>query len=126
MTSGTAMEPRVGLAYSIKRTSTVLRAAYSRTFETPFNENLILSSAVGGLAGNVFGATGVAALQPGLRNQYNAGLQQGLGRWMVVDADYFWKYTRNAYDFSTLLNTTITFPIAWHQSKIDGVSARVS
>ncbi len=126
MTSGTAFEPRVGLAFNIKRTSTVVRAAYSRTFETPFNENLILSSAVGGLSGRVFGATGVAALQPGLRNQCNAGVQQGLGRWMVLDADYFWKYTRNAYDFSTLLNTTITFPIAWHQSKIDGVSARVS
>jgi hypothetical protein len=126
MTSGTALEPRVGLAYNMKRTSTVLRAAYSRTFETPFNENLILSSSVGGLAGNVFGSTGVAALRPGLRNQYNAGLQQGLGRWMVVDADYFWKYTDNAYDFGTLLNTTITFPIAWKQSKIDGVSARVS
>jgi len=126
MTSGTGVEPRVGLAYNIKRSSTVLRAAYSRTFETPFNENLILSSVMAGLAGNVFGATGVAALQPGRRNQYNAGLQQGLGRWIVLDADYFWKYTNNAYDFSTLLNTTITFPIAWKESKIDGVSARVS
>jgi hypothetical protein len=126
MTSGNALEPRVGLAYNIKRTSTVLRTAYSRTFETPFNENLILSSSVGGLAGDVFGSTGVAALKPGLRNQYNAGLQQGLGRWLLVDADYFWKYTQNAYDFSTLLNTTITFPVAWKQSKIDGVTARVS
>jgi hypothetical protein len=126
LTSGTGVEPRAGLAYNIKSTATVLRLAYSRTFETPFNENLILSSAAGSLAGNVFGASGVAPLEPGRRNQYNAGLQQGLGRWFVVDADYFWKYTHNAYDFSTLLNTTITFPIAWQQSKIDGVSARVS
>jgi hypothetical protein len=40
--------------------------------------------------------------------------------------DYFWKYTHNAYDFSTLLNTTITFPIAWHNSKLDGVTGRLS
>jgi hypothetical protein len=126
ITNGTGVEPRAGLAYNIKRTSTVLRVAYSRTFETPFNENLLLSSAAGSLAGNVFGSSGVAPLESGRRNQYNAGFQQGLGRWMVVDADYFWKYTHNAYDFSTLLNTTITFPIAWQQSKIDGVSARVS
>jgi hypothetical protein len=126
LTSGSGVEPRVGVAYNLKHTSTVLRAAYSRTFETPFNENLILSSAVGSLAGNVFGATGSAPIQPGQRNQFNTGFQQGLGRWLVVDADYFWKYTHNAYDFSTLLNTTITFPIAWQQSKIDGVSARVS
>src|SRR6267143_1007869 len=37
-------EPRVGIAYNIKKTSTVLRLSYSRVLETPFNENLILAS----------------------------------------------------------------------------------
>ena len=37
-------EPRVGIAYNIKPTSTVLRLSYARTLETPFNENLVLSS----------------------------------------------------------------------------------
>src|SRR5262249_19590880 len=60
------------------------------------------------------------------RNQYNAGFQQGLGKYLQVDADYFWKFTDNAYDFSTLFNTPITFPISWKQSKIDGVAIRVS
>ena len=120
-------QPRAGIAYHVKPTRTVLRAAYSRTFETPFNENLLLSSAtgIGGLAGNVFGSTSVP-IEPGFRNQFNTGLQQSIGKFVLVDADYFWKYTHNAYDFSTLLNTTITFPIAWHNSKNDGVTARVS
>jgi len=120
-------QPRAGLAYNIKRTKTVLRAAYSRTFETPFNENLLLSSAtgVGGLAGNVFGSTSVP-ISPGFRNQFNTGFQQSIGRYFLVDADYFWKFTHNAFDFSTLLNTTITFPIAWHNSKNDGVTGRFS
>jgi hypothetical protein len=118
----------VGLAYNVKRTGTVLRAAYARTFETPFNENLILSSATGtgGLAENVFGASAVAAIHPGRRNQFNTGFQQAIGKYLLVDADYFWKYTHNAYDFSILLNTTITFPIAWHNSKLDGITGRVS
>jgi hypothetical protein len=34
----------VGIAYNIKPTSTVLRVSYARTLETPFNENLVLSS----------------------------------------------------------------------------------
>ncbi len=112
----------------MKRTATVLRASYARTFETPFNENLILSSATGngGLAENVFGAAGTAAIRPGRRNQFNTGFQQAIGKYLLVDADYFWKYTHNAYDFSILLNTTITFPIAWHNSKVDGVTGRVS
>jgi hypothetical protein len=123
----TEPEPRVGIAYNIKGTGTVLRVAYARTLETPFNENLLLSSAtgVGGLAGNVFGANAVA-IQPGFRNQFNTGFQQAIGKFLLIDADYFWKYTHNAYDFSVLLNTTITFPIAWHNSKLDGVTGRVS
>jgi hypothetical protein len=128
LVSAGAPEPRVGIAYNIKKTSTVLRVAYSRTFETPFNENLLLSSATGtgGLAQTVFGASAAPPIQPGNRNQFNTGFQQALGKWVLIDADYFWKYTHNAYDFSVLLNTNITFPIAWHNSKLDGVTGRVS
>jgi hypothetical protein len=127
LVSKTSPQPRAGIAYNIKKTGTVLRIAYARTFETPFNENLLLSNGtgVGGLAGNVFGANPVP-IAPGFRNQFNAGFQQSVGKYLLIDADYFWKYTHNAYDFSTLLNTTITFPIAWHNSKLDGVTGRVS
>jgi hypothetical protein len=121
-------QPRLGLSYLVNRTGTVLRAAYSRTFETPFNENLLLSSATGsgGLAENVFGAKASLPLEPGVRNQFNTGLQQKFGRWLVFDADYFWKFTHNAYDFDVLFNTPITFPIAWNNSKLDGVTGRLS
>jgi hypothetical protein len=120
-------QPRIGLAYNIKRTGTVLRAAYSRTFETPFNENLLLSSStgVGGLTGSVSGSNAVP-IQPGFRNEFNTGLEQSIGKYVIFDADYFWKFTHNAFDFSSLLNTTITFPIAWHNSKNDGVTCRAS
>ena len=126
-TSNSGAEPRAGIAYHVKKTGTVLRAAYARTFETPFNENLLLSSSTGsgGLDQNVFGANAVP-ISPGRRNQFNSGLQQAIGRYLLIDADYFWKYTHSAYDFSTLLNTTITFPISWHNSKLDGVTGRVS
>ena len=129
LTSDGAPEPRVGAAYNIKKTNTVLRGSYSRTFETPFNENLLLSSASGltnGQAVAVLGVNQTPPIQPGRRNQYNVGLQQSVGKYLLVDADYFWKMTDNAYDFSTLQNTTITFPIAWNKSKLDGVTGRVS
>jgi hypothetical protein len=127
LTSNNGAEPRIGLAYNIKGTGTVLRASYARTMETPFNENLLLSSAtgVGGLDQNVFGASSTP-INPGRRNQFNTGMQQAIGKYLLLDADYFWKYTHGAFDFSTLLNTTITFPISWHNSKLDGVTGRVS
>jgi hypothetical protein len=129
LTSGSQPEPRAGLAYNLKKTNTVFRAAYSHTYETPFNENLLLSSATGltnGQAEAILGANQATPLSPGIRNQYNVGFQQAIGKYILIDADYFWKYTRNAYDFSTLQNTTITFPIAWYKSKLDGVTGRVS
>jgi hypothetical protein len=128
LTEKTGIEPRFGGSYMIKRTATVLRASYSRTMETPYNENLLLSSAsgVGGLASNVFGAFGSTALQPGIRTQYNAGLQQSLGKYLILDAGYFWRFTNDAYDFDVLFDTPITFPISWRKSKIDGVSGRIA
>jgi hypothetical protein len=65
-------------------------------------------------------------LYAGFRNQFNTGLQQEIGQHLLFDGDYFWKYTHNAYDFDVLFNTPITFPIAWHNSKLDGVPGRLS
>ena len=122
-------EPRVGVAYNIKKTSSVLRVSYSRVLETPFNENLILASlgAANPVVTDVIGGSSLQApIRSGQRNQFNAGFQQAFGKFVVVDADYLWKYTHNAFDFSTFGNTPIFFPIAWKSSKIDGPSVRVS
>jgi hypothetical protein len=62
----------------------------------------------------------------GYRNEFHAGLQQAFGKYLVVDGEYIWKYTHNAYDFSVLGNTPITFPIDWHNSKIPGWLLRAS
>jgi len=127
LSKATAWEPRIGIAYQL-RTKTVLRISYSRSLETPFNENLVLSSATGagGLATNVFGAAAAAPLQSGTRNQFNTGFQQALGRKLTLDGDYFWKYTHNAYDLDTLLNTAIVFPIEWRKSKMDGFAIKLT
>ena len=121
-------EPRGGVSYHVQRTNTVLRLGYTKSLETPLNENLVLSSNTGqgGLATNVFGATGSVPIQAGRRNEFNAGFQQGFGKLFVLDADYFWKYTRHAYDLDTLLNTAIIFPIEWRKSKMDGFSLRLA
>ena len=123
-----AVQPRLGSSYLFKRTSTVLRASFSRSLETPYNENLLLSSATGtgGLGVNGLGAQAVRPLRSGRRNQYNAGLQQGIGKYLQADIDFVWKFTSNGFDFDTLFNTPITFPITWRKSKIDGIGVRLN
>ncbi len=121
-------EPRAGISYNIKPSGTVLRVSYARTQETPFNENLVLSST--GCADpvlyNIFAtaagctAQSVTPFNPGFRNEFHAGIGQSIGRHFVLNAEYLWKYTHNAYDFSVFGTTPITFPIEWHSSKIPG------
>jgi hypothetical protein len=123
-------EPRMGAAYNVKKTNTIIRISYARTLESPFNENLILSST--GCNSPVLsplllctpGASG--ALSPGFRNEFHAGLEQAFGKYLVFSGEWITKYTHNGYDFSVLGNTPITFPIEWHNSKIPGYAGRFS
>jgi hypothetical protein len=126
-------EPRVGGAYNVKRTNTVIRASYARTMETPFNENLILASngctdpvvnAI--MSSTIAPCVNTTPLSPGTRNEIHAGLQQGFGKYLVVDGEYIWKYTDRAFDFSILGNSPVTFPIEWNKSKIPGFALRAS
>ena len=107
-------EPRLGIAYNIKPSRTVLRVSYARTLETPFNENLVLSSqgCLNAVLSPLLACTpGVSGtLAPGYRNEFHAGLQQAFGKWAVFSGEYIWKYTHNAFDFGVLGNTPIYFP----------------
>ena len=127
LSTASQAEPRVGISYNIQKTNTILRASYARTLETPFNENLVLSS-----TGCDYPVIALltpcvpAPLAPGFRNEFHAGLQQAIGKYLVVSGDYIWKYTHTGYDFSIFANTPIFFPIGWHNSKIPGWALRVS
>lgn len=120
-------EPRLGLAYNVKRTNTVLRVSYARTLESPFNENLVLASegCNSAVIADLIPCV-PAPNTPGYRNEFHAGLQQAFGRYAVVSGDYIWKYTHTGYDFSILGATPIFFPVGWHNSKIPGYAIRVS
>ena len=133
ITSASQAEPRLGIAYNIKSTGTVLRVSYARTLETPFNENLVLASVgcndtvVNALMATIQGYPCLTSpLSPGWRNEFHAGLEQAFGKYFVLDAEYIWKYTHLAYDFSVLGNTPLTYPIEWDRSKIPGFAIRGS
>ncbi len=76
LTSASQVQPRLGVSYKVKKTSTVLRASYARTLETPFNENLVLSSqgclnaVLNPLLACSPGVSGT--LRPGFKNEFQA------------------------------------------------------
>jgi hypothetical protein len=134
LASAAQAEPRIGIAYNIKRTNTVIRASYARTMESPFNENLVIASlgcldpVIVAFQSAVPGGACVSTtpLSPGHRNEFHAGLEQAFGRYLVIDGEYIWKYTHKAFDFSVVDNTPITYPIEWLSSKIPGYAIRAT
>jgi Carboxypeptidase regulatory-like domain/TonB-dependent Receptor Plug Domain len=125
-------EPRLGFAYKISPSNTVLRVSYARTQETPFNENLIIGSTgcqipvIADLVPPPGVPCEAGPITPGWRNEFHAGLQQAFGKYLVLDGQYIWKYTHNAYDFGVVGNTPLAFPIEWQKSKITGFTFRAS
>jgi hypothetical protein len=134
ITSAAQAEPRLGIAYNIKGTNTVLRTSYARTMESPFNENLVLASlgcndpVIAAFQNLVPGGACVTTtpLSPGHRNEFHVGVEQAFGKYLVLDAEYIWKYTHEAFDFSVVANTPITYPIEWTSSKIPGYALRAT
>jgi hypothetical protein len=132
LSSGSQVQPRLGIAYNIKPTNTVLRISYARTLESPFNENLVIASTgcgnpvIASLVPPPNNLCALGAITPGWRNEFHAGFQQAFGKYLVVDGEYLWKYTHGGYDFGVVAATPIAFPIVWHNSKIPGYAVRVS
>jgi hypothetical protein len=119
------VQPRGGVTYQFRSTGSVLHVSYARVFLTPYNENLVLSSSTGA-GGLAAGSNTVQPLVPARRNQFNVGIEQQFGPKFGVQAEYFWKFTDGAYDFNTILNTPLNFPIQFRKSKIDGVLVRAT
>jgi hypothetical protein len=132
---GRQAEPRLGIAYNIKPTNTVLKVSYARTMESPFNENLIVAST--GCGNQILaeivpvppafcGQGNEGPIAPGYRNEFHAGIQQAFGKHLVIDGEYMWKYTHNGYDFGIIAATPIAYPIMWQRSKIPGYTVRAN
>jgi len=128
LTTAKQTEPRLGVSYKINRSNTILRVSYARSLESPFNENLVLASegCNSAVIAVLVPCLPNAPTRPGFRNDFHAGFQQAITKYAVFSGDYVWNYTHNAFDFSVLGATPITFPIGWHNSKIPGYDGRLS
>ncbi|WP_031500827.1 TonB-dependent receptor [Bryobacter aggregatus] len=130
LTHGAQWQPRLGLAYHLRETGTVFRIAYNRLYQTPPNENLLLSSSdeAGALAPPVvrqtFGGTTIR-IRPEKQNFYEAGVQQSLGTWINFAGAVYHKDATNQQDNNNFFNTGIIFPIALASIRVNGAEARI-
>jgi outer membrane cobalamin receptor len=118
-----AASPRLGAAWYWPAADIVFRASYDRIFQTPAFENILLASsaAVGVLNDNVLRLP----VKPSLGNFYEAGFAKGLFGKLRLDANYYRRTLNNFADDDLLLNTGVSFPIAFARSEIHGVEVKL-
>jgi hypothetical protein len=131
LVDGRQLQPRVALAYTLPRRNIVLRASYNRNYQTPPNENLLLSSseAASRLAPpsvrDALGG-GYRPIQPERQDVYEVGAQFSVRSLLTLDASAYYKRSRDQQDNNNFFDTGIIFPTTLQGIEVTGVELRVS
>ncbi len=128
---GSQAQPRVGVAYNIRRTGTVVRASYNRNYQTPVNENLLLQSSERAtvlVPPEVREALGGALIliKPERQNFIEVGAQQVLAPKLSLNAVYFRKDIWDLHDNDNFFNTGIIFPTSLARARVRGAEGRIN
>jgi hypothetical protein len=118
-----AWSPRLAAAWSWPAAGVVVRGSFDRAFQTPAFENLLLASseAVQALNPEV-----LRLPVPGSRgNFYEAGISKVLVGRIRIDSTYFSRQMDDVADDDLLLNTGVSFPIAFSHADIRGAELKL-
>jgi len=100
-----------------------VRASYDRAFQTPATESLLLAGSA------AFESVNVSVLrlpvQPSLGNFFEIGVSKRLFSAFRVEVAHFRREMSNFADDDLLLNTGVSFPIAFRQADIQGTEVKL-
>lgn len=119
-----ALSPRLGAAWSLANGNVVLRTSYDRVFQTPAVENLLLASS------RVFEDVSQNAVTlpvlPSRGNFVEGGVTAALWRAARLDVTGYRRTFSQFADDDVLLNTGISFPIAFNSARVKGLDVKVT
>jgi hypothetical protein len=118
-----AASPRFAVARYFPDASLIVHFSYDRIFQTPSFENILLSS-----SGEVqsFEPTVLRLpVQPSHGNYFELGATKSFFNQLRFDANYFRRYVNNYADDDQILNTSISFPIAFRKAIIYGAEGKI-
>ena len=118
-----ALSPRLGVSRYFHSADLVLHASYDRVFQTPDSENILLSSSseVTSLNPQVLRLP----VEPSHGNYFEMGLTKGFFQKLKLDANYFDRQVNNFADDDQLLDTAVSFPIAFRKAHIYGAEGKL-
>ena len=101
----------------------LIHAAYDRVFQTPAFENLLLSSSPGVVS--LSPEVKRLPVQPSHGDYYELGATKALFGQVRLDVDYYRRDVNNYADDDQLLNTAVSFPIAFNRAIIYGAEGKI-
>jgi len=118
-----AVSPRLGVSRYFHSADLVLHASYDRVFQTPDFENILLASSpeVVSLNPEILRLP----VEPSHGNYYEVGLTKGFFQKVRLDVNGFDRSVNNFADDDQLLDTAVSFPIAFRKAKIYGAEAKL-
>ena len=119
-----AWSPRLGVSRYIPLTKTLLHFSYDRVFQTPAMENLLLASSPE--LDSLNPVVVRLPVRPSRANYFEGGLTQALFGKLRLDANVFRRNFRNFADDDVLLDTGVSFPIAFDNARIIGEEIRLA
>ena len=119
-----AVSPRLGVSRYFASHELLVHAAYDRVFQTPSFENILLSSSpdVVALNPNVLRLP----VEPSHGDYYEAGITKGFMGKLSLDVNAYYRDVNNFADDDLLLNTPVSFPIAFRKAQIYGAEGKVN
>jgi hypothetical protein len=119
-----AASPRLSVARFTPGINTVFHGSYDRVFQTPFFDNILLSSSP--LIASLDPATFLRLpVQPSHGNYFEVGSSTGFFNQLRLDVNVFNRTMDNYLDDDQLLNTAISFPITFAKANLYGAEAKL-
>jgi hypothetical protein len=119
-----AWSPRMGVSRYVPQSKTLLHFSYDRVFQTPAMENLLLASSPE--LDSLNPVVVRLPVRPSRANYFEGGLTQALFGKFRLDANVFRRNFRNFADDDVLLDTGVSFPIAFDNARIIGEEIRLA
>jgi outer membrane cobalamin receptor len=118
-----AVSPRLAVSRYFHSADLVLHASYDRVFQTPDFENILLSSSsqIVSLNPQVLRLP----VQPSHGNYFEVGATKSFLQKLRLDVNYFDRSVNNFADDDQLLDTAVSFPIAFRRANIYGAEAKL-
>ena len=119
-----ALSPRLGVSRYFAGHDLLVHVAYDRVFQTPPFENILLASSptVAVLNPNVLRVP----VEPSHGNYYEVGVMKSFLGQFSVDLNTYLRRMNNFADDDLLLNTPVSFPIAFRQASIYGAEGKIN